>query len=125
MIPMMNKPKTKSRMIFCEPCSFKMILQDDNIPDSLVEIKTSAVPGGIPSLDPTTGQIKTKPSSPQKKKIKCPKCGRGVVVKELQGAYSSTIDKIKQKIEKENIEEDRKKRIEDGKPLEKDTNTNF
>jgi hypothetical protein len=116
----MQKPKTiKKMMVFCEPCSFKMILENDQIPENLVEIKTSMIPGGIPELDSKTGKTKLKPQNKQNKRYKCPKCGRGLVTKELQGAYLTTIKQIEQKAEIQKMEEDRKKRLEDGKPFER------
>ena len=88
-------------------------------------MNVSPIPGGIPALDQDTGKTKTKHQILQNKKDKCPKCGRGVVVKQLQEAYSSTIKKIKQKDEEEKFEEDRKKRIEDGKPLLKNIDSEY
>ena len=120
----MNKKKN-NKMIFCESCSFKIIIQDDMYLESFTDIKTSPIPGGIPALDQDTGKTKTKQQILQNKKVKCPKCGRGVVVKQLQEAYSSTIKKIKQKDEEEKFEEDRKKRIEDGKPLLKNIDSEY
>ncbi len=117
--------KSKAKMIFCEPCSFKMILDGDDMPDNLVEIKTSPIPGGIPFIDAKSGKTKTKSNTKQSPKFKCPKCGRGVVVKELQSAYQNTIKQIKDREEKEKIESDRKKRIEDGTPIEKNTELDF
>lgn len=117
----MDQQKTilKRTMIFCEPCSFKMILEKGCLPESLVEIKTSPIPGGIPQLDPKTGRAKQKPHTNQNKRYKCPKCGRGVVVKELQGAYSTTINQIEMKAQLQKHEEDRRQRIQDGKPPER------
>ena len=106
-------------MIFCEPFSFKMIIEEDHLPESFFEIKTCPIPGGIPKLDEKIGRAKKKPPTNQKKKYKCPKCGRGVVVKELQGAYLKTIKQIEIKEEKIKTEEDRKKRLQDGLPMER------
>jgi hypothetical protein len=117
--------KNKAKMIFCEPCSFKMILDSDDMPDNLVEIKTSPIPGGIPVFDAKSGKTKVKSNHKQNKKFKCPKCGRGVVIKELQAAYTNTIKQIDEKQEKEKLENDRKKRIEDGMPIEKNIDTEF
>ena len=46
----MNKKKN-NKMIFCESCSFKIIIQDDMYLESFTDIKTSPIPGGIPALD--------------------------------------------------------------------------
>jgi hypothetical protein len=114
----MKAPQRK--MIFCEPCSYKMIIESDsNL--NLSEIPTSPIPGGVPELDPKTGKAKIKNSTPQAKKYKCPRCGRGASVKELQPAYASALKKIDEQKEQERIALDRKQRLEDGKPIEKKT----
>lgn len=115
-----RKPAPKRKMIFCEPCSFKMIIEPDQTPD-LIEIKTSKIPGKIPEIDPATGKTKVYPEKKQILKYKCPKCGRGVIVKELQAAYTKTYKQLDDKLEKERVDADRKKRLEDGKPPEKKT----
>lgn len=116
----MEKRKVnKKMMIFCEPCSFKLIMEENQIPENLVEIKSCSVQGGIPEIDPKTGRIKTKKEINQSKKYKCPKCGRGTILKQLQGAYVSTIKQIESKEEAKKREEEYKQRIEDGKPLER------
>lgn len=114
-----NKSKAKRLMIFCEPCAYKMIIQNEESMEDLVEIKTSPIPGGIPEIDLKTNKTKTKPQKKQAKKFKCPKCGRGVVAKELQGAHAVAIKQQQNKLEAQKIEEDKRKRIEDGKPLER------
>jgi DNA-directed RNA polymerase subunit RPC12/RpoP len=109
--------KSKKYMVFCEPCSYKAIIDKDE--SDLVEIKTSPIPGGIPELDAKTGKTKNKPQKTQSKKFKCPKCGRGIVIKELQGAHANAIKQRDAKIEAQKIEDDRKQRLQDGKPFER------
>lgn len=121
----MNEIKNKDKMIFCEPCSFKMILPEGKIPDNLIQIKTASIQSNIPNLDSKSGKIVNKKNKELSKKVKCPKCGRAVVVKELQNSYASTIKKIKEQEAKEKANEDRKKRIEDGKLLDKKPDLDF
>lgn len=109
----------KRTMIFCEPCGFKKIIEPDE-ELNLTEIPTCPVPIDIPKLDPLTNKAKTKPAKVRNKKYKCPKCGRGVAVKELQAAYSSAFKKIDEEEEKARMALDKQKRIEDGKPIEKE-----
>lgn len=110
--------KNDRKMIFCEFCTYKLIVEP-NATINLVEIKTSNIPGGIPELDEKTGKMKIKTMKSQNKKYKCPKCGRGVILKDIKGAYKKTFSSIEARKEKEKIEEDLKKRLEDGKPHEK------
>ena len=106
-------------MLYCEPCSFRLILEPDELPKNLVEIKTSSIPSGIPTIDSKTGKVQNKPSRGQSKKYKCPRCGRGIVLKELQGAYCKAIDQLTEQQEKEKEQKDKQQRLEDGKPPEK------
>lgn len=122
---MFKKPSPKRKMIFCEPCSYKRILEANETPEDLFSIKVSPVPGGIPELDPVTGKTKVKPVTDQTKKLKCPRCGRGVVVKDLQPAYANAFKQIDDKAEKERLEADRKKRLEDGEPSKKKADSDF
>ncbi len=106
---------TKRKMIFCEPCSFKKIIEPGE-DTGLVEIKTAAIPGGIPELDPLTNKVKNKPSTPALKKFKCPRCGRGVILKDLQQAYAKTLKQIDDKKEQDRIAKDKEERLKDGVP---------
>lgn len=117
----MEQPKKKNKriIIYCEPCAFKTIIEKEDTVNDFVEIKTSPIPGGVPELDPKTGKTKIKSNTKQNKKYKCPKCGRGVVAKELQGAYVTAIKQIEAKNEAQKIEADRKQRLQDGTPIER------
>ena len=53
----------------------------------------------------------------QKPKVKCPDCGRGVVVKSLPDVYSKSYDEIDKREQKAKEEFEKKKRIEDGTPI--------
>lgn len=90
---------TKNRrfyQLFCEICNWKMITNGDDI-ESLVEVQTSPVPGGIPKIDPNTKKIIESKSINQTRKFKCPQCGRLVMPKRL----------LPPKKESEDEEEDR------------------
>jgi DNA-directed RNA polymerase subunit M/transcription elongation factor TFIIS len=111
--------KNKKFLIFCEVCSYKKIFEEEKIIDNLIEIKISPIQGGLPQIDSKTGKTKNKPKKDQNKKYKCPKCGRGVMAKEIQGAYLKTIKELQLKEELKKIKEDHEKRINDGKPLDR------
>jgi predicted RNA-binding Zn-ribbon protein involved in translation (DUF1610 family) len=88
----------KTYQLYCDYCGYKRITDGSDVQD-LREIKTSPVPGGVPQLDPlakktvvvalhqpaveSSGQIVPKPSS-QRKKFKCPKCGRVIMARQIQ-----------------------------------------
>ena len=120
----MENKKSKTKFIFCEICSYKKIVKNQEDIAGLVEIKTSAIPGGSPELNKISGKtdfkktkLQNKKTKLQNKKFKCPNCGRGIILKETQTAYSTTIGFLKEKEQKEKLEIENKKRIEDGKPL--------
>ncbi len=88
----------KTYQLFCDYCGYKRITDGSDIGD-LREIKQSPIPGGSPILDPlgkkevkvelhqpasnTNGTIAPKPV-PQRKKFKCPKCGRVIMARQIQ-----------------------------------------
>ncbi len=113
----MTKKQVISRwLLFCEPCSYKQIITADEPGEGLVEIKTSPVPTGIPAIDPQTKKIKTALPLPQPKKVKCPQCGRGVVIRKLPDVYANAFKAVDEITRKEQEALEKKKRIEDGKP---------
>lgn len=96
---MIQKP-VKRWSIFCEICSYKQIVEGEKFETSLPQIKTTV-----------KDQIK----------LKCPKCGRGITVRNIPGAYSNIIKEIEDKKRKEHAELEKKKRIEDGTPVQRET----
>lgn len=88
----------KCYQLYCDYCGYKRITDGSDLHD-LKEIITAPIPGGAPQPDPlgkkvtdvslhnpavtTYGTIKPK-STPQRKKFKCPKCGRVVMAKQIQ-----------------------------------------
>lgn len=112
----MAQQLTKRFIVFCEPCSYKRILTTDK-PDDMALIKVSAVPGGVPRFDQKTGKTVTRPTQTQCGKVKCPKCGRGVVVKALPVVYSKSYDEVDKRNQAIRDAEEKRKRIEDGTPI--------
>lgn len=88
----------KTYQLFCDYCSYKRITDGSDIKD-LREIKQSPVPGGTPYLDPlgkkevaaelhqpavySNGTIVPR-ATPQRKKFKCPRCGRVIMARQIQ-----------------------------------------
>jgi hypothetical protein len=64
-----------SYLLFCDNCKFKTIISSNEELKKFLIFKSAPIPGGAPILDTATKEIKIKPSIPQTKKIKCPKCG--------------------------------------------------
>jgi predicted RNA-binding Zn-ribbon protein involved in translation (DUF1610 family) len=148
-----NRPKNNRKMLYCEPCGFKKIIEPHQEPSAMVEIPRVNVQRGIPNLDPETRQtnvakaplkdakmceeleakakrdnsitwsdgiyLYATPGVRKNRMYKCPKCGRGVVLRELVTAYVSAFDQLDRRREQERIEKEKVKRIEDGKPHEK------
>jgi hypothetical protein len=115
---------TKRYMIYCEPCTFKKILET-NKPEDMTMIQTSPIPGGAPELDPVTRKTVVKPNKPAPIKVKCPQCGRGVVLKELPEVYAKEYSAIDEKRDKERREKDKRQRIEDGRPIKREKDPDF
>ncbi len=108
--------QSKRTMLYCEPCGFKQIIEVQTTPD-LFEIKRTDLQSNIPKLE--GDKTVNKPVIPRSRMYKCPCCGRGVVVRGLLDAYVKTFAKIDEQSEKARQEEEKQKRIEDGKPHEK------
>lgn len=83
--------------LYCDFCGYKRITEGTDVND-LKEIKTSSIQKGIPVLDPiakkimsaeigqpaqvATGIIQPK-TMKQKKKFKCPGCGKVIMARKL------------------------------------------
>jgi hypothetical protein len=118
----MPKSKTIKRwFIYCEPCTYRQIITADKPEaENLVEIPTSPIPGGSPVLDPETKKAKEKPAMTQPKKFKCPQCGRGVRAIKLPDVYAKAYKEIDDQVRKKEEEAEKQKRLEDGKPYERE-----
>lgn len=112
----MKQEKIKRYMIFCEPCAYKKIYTTEK-PEDLVHIKVSEVPGGSPKLDPKTGKTVFSKNHKQLQKVKCPKCGRGTVLKPLPDVYSKSYDAIDKREQEAREAAEKRKRVEDGTPI--------
>lgn len=113
------------RMIFCEICSYKRIIEpNENITD-LAENKTSKIQVKIPQLDPVTGKTIKGTFVAQPKRYKCPKCGRSAKVRELLKPYADALKAVDETILAQQREEEKKKRLEDGRPEEKKIDPDF
>lgn len=110
----------KRSYAFCDYCSYKCVVEDTS---GFIEIKTSPIPGGYPEFNPESKVVEPKPYTQQPKKIKCPKCGRGVRMKKLPDAYSKAYKQIDDQEKKQAQEKDREQRIRDGQPIKREKDT--
>jgi len=106
--------KSQKKLIFCDFCSFRKILNNADDLKNFNIIKNAKIQSKLPDIK--NKKIVTKNN---KDMIKCPSCGRGILVKNLNGSHLETINKIKTKEQKEKEENEFRKRIEDGKPINK------
>jgi hypothetical protein len=72
----------KQYLIFCQICNYKEIT--DGCTNKFQEIKTSSLQKNISIIDPLTKKPTKIEFKEMPKKIKCPKCGRGVVVRRMK-----------------------------------------
>ena len=68
--------------LFCELCAYKRLTDGTDVGD-LVEVRTSPIPRGAPTLDPEMN-ISVPPAIRQQKRFKCPNCGRVIKAKRLK-----------------------------------------
>ncbi len=73
----------KLYQLYCDFCGYKRISDGSDVKD-LREVKTSPIPGGIPFIDPLTKKVVAPKSSSQRKRFKCPKCGRSIMARQIQ-----------------------------------------
>lgn len=119
---MENQTQIKRYLVFCEPCSYKRILTSDT-PDDMVPIKQADVPGGSPRLE--AGKTVSRPAHKQSAKVKCPQCGRGVVVKVLPDVYSKAYQEVDDRQRKNKEDKEKRQRIEDGMPVKRSKDVDF
>lgn len=115
----MAQQAPKKLMLYCEPCAYKRLIMPEEQISDLVEIPSVPIPGGAPVLKPGETKAKPRPQAEQPKKYKCPKCGRGVRVKEMLAPYAKAVDQKLKVKEKEERDKARLQRIKDGQPPER------
>jgi len=119
-----KRETVKRYLIFCEPCSFKKVVESDK-PEDMVLIKRSPVPGGSPRLDAATKQIKGRPVQEPKTMCKCPQCGRGATLKDLPSVYKMTFEQLDEQARLREEELEKQRRLEDGRPHERRPDPDF
>lgn len=86
-------------LLFCEPCAYKKIIEEPA--KNLEEIKRPDIPGGAPQIDPETKSLKEGKKVVQPVMSKCPRCGRGVILKKLTEAYTKAYGEQEKKAQEE------------------------
>ncbi len=72
----------KTYLLYCQYCGYKKITDGSDV--KLTEIKTSPTMVTIPTLDPLTHKTIDAKFKNQKKRFKCPGCGRVIFPKKLK-----------------------------------------
>lgn len=68
---------------YCEPCGYREFLNEEDF-KSKIEISRSPIPKGVVKIeDGKATEESLKQGVPQPRMFKCPKCGRGVKVREV------------------------------------------
>lgn len=106
--------KIKRFMAFCEPCSFKRILSTNKPEDMILMKPTSPIQSNIPVLE--NGKTKKFADKPVRQNVKCPNCGRGIILRELPSVYEKSYEEIDKMQRDAKAAAEKKKRIEDGTP---------
>jgi DNA-directed RNA polymerase subunit RPC12/RpoP len=138
-----NKKQPIGRMMLaCEPCGYRRVIEPKQISvdkadprlakgqlkvDELAptECKSSPVQLSLPTLDPTTNKTVASKFLPQPVRYKCPQCGRPVKLKTLMTPLAAAFTQRDDADTKKRLEEEKLKRQEDGKPVDKKTNLDF
>lgn len=71
----------KEFLVNCLYCGKYRVIREPSAIADLTQVTLSRIPGGVPILDPETSKVKNKKTIPRRPMYKCPKCGRGVVLK--------------------------------------------
>lgn len=72
----------KNYLLFCEFCSYKRLTDGTDAKD-LTEVKTAPMMTSVPVLDTLTNKTIPAKFKSQKKRFKCPKCGRLIFPRKL------------------------------------------
>lgn len=78
----------KLYLLLCDYCGYKKITDGTDAKD-LIEVKTSPIMTKIPTLDPITQKTSPAHFKNQKKRFKCPKCGRLLFPRKLKNESSN------------------------------------
>lgn len=92
--------------LYCDHCHWKRITDGKDISD-LHEIKTSALQGGIPKMDPETNKAVQPPMYKQKRKFRCPTCGYTItprIIPDLQKNMDAKAEMEKKAEERRELE---------------------
>lgn len=92
-------------VLFCDACKWRRLVKDEKDTVDLYELKAAEVQKTIPKLDKETNKTVESTFQKQKRKFRCPECGRYVSPKMIQDVQKNIEDKAE--LEKR-VEERRK-----------------
>jgi DNA-directed RNA polymerase subunit M/transcription elongation factor TFIIS len=87
-----KQKKIKRFIVYCEPCGFKKIVDEDSLNEFFIN-ETTSVFGGAPFIDIITKKTKKKKNVKRNIQVRCPKCGRGVSTKFVKEKSSEDEEK--------------------------------
>lgn len=77
-------------ILYCEPCNYKEIVDESKL-SNFIEIPTVPLCTGVPLYDEKQKRTIVPELKKQSKRVKCPQCGRGVVLKSLPEPYKKEL----------------------------------
>lgn len=107
---------TKMYQIYCDMCNWKKITDGTDLCD-IVELKLSPIQKTLPKLDTETGKLVKGQTICQKKKFRCPKCGRAVLAKKITNPQQKIEEQreIEERMRKRREQEDKVDRFDGNK----------
>ena len=100
--------------LYCEICEFKKDVKSDFFA-GLTEVKVKPLPGGVPKMDPESGEVFVPPTKERLRRFKCPQCGRVVFPKKIVDVQGEMDEKFDFEARtKKTHEKDWSERREDG-----------
>jgi len=75
-----KQKQIKRFIVYCEPCGFNKIVDEDSLNEFFIN-KTTSVSGGAPFIDIITKKTQKNKNLKRNIQVRCPKCGRGVTTK--------------------------------------------
>jgi len=81
-------------MLYCDWCHWKRLVKDEKETSDLYEMKISEVQKSIPKLNKENGKTIDGVFSKQKRKFRCPQCGRYCFPRAIPDIQKNLDDKI-------------------------------
>lgn len=80
--------------LYCEWCHWKRLVKDEKETSDLYEMKTSEIQKSLPQLNKETNKVINSEFKKQKRKFRCPSCGRYCSPRAIPDVQKNLEDKI-------------------------------